>query len=428
MRLEQHIYQIDGVAWGDTTRVKNNILEIHKEELKELLERDERLNEVDIELTCPGEKCRILQVADVIEPRSKIDDACGYFAGALGRTVTVGEGKTAVLRGSAVVINDWISADVVTEAEDAMGYVIDMYGKGAEVGLYGKTCNIVVLAKPAEEVSPDEYRVAIKKAGLKAAAYLGGAEKLNDPEKVEVYDLPPLPGLDKNMESLPKIAYIFMVYCTSYPAIPGEPILYGDNIRRFLPSIIHPNEVLDGAVVNPYEGIGTETYVIQNHPVITSLYQKHGKELCFTGVILTVSRYTEPDRERAAAMAASQACNLLGAEGVILTKASSGAPDIDMAQTAQRCEELGVKTVLIMFDRSNRGELGTVFNIPGTTAIVGTGNQFGEVELSKMERVIGRNVKNPAGKTPYEGFSKIFRYIRGALDQEGISRWVPVQY
>lgn len=428
MRLEQHIYEIDKITWGDTTRVNKNTLEIHKAELIELLEKDERLKEVDIELASPGEKCRILQVADVIEPRCKMDDAGGYFPGALGRTVTVGEGKTAVLRGSAVVINDWMSADVVTEAEDAMGYVIDMYGKGAEVGLYGKTCNVVVLAKPAEEVSPDEYRVAIKKAGLKAASYLGGAEKLNDPQDVEVYELPPLPEVNKNMEDLPKIGYIFMVYCTSYPAIPGEPILYGDNIRRFLPSIIHPNEILDGAVVNPYEGIGTETYVIQNHPVIKSIYEKHGKELCFTGVILTVSRYTEPDRERAAAMAASQARNVLGADGVVLTKASSGAPDIDMAQTAQRCEELGVKTVLIMFDRSNRGELGTVFNLPGTTAIIATANQFVEVELSEMDRIIGQNVKNPAGKTPYEGFSKIFRYIRGALDQEGISRWIPVQY
>jgi glycine reductase len=192
--------------------------------------------------------------------------------------------------------------------------------------------------------------------------------------------------------------------------------------------MIHPNEILDGAVVNPYEGIGTETYVIQNHPVIKSLYAKHGKELCFTGVILTVSRYTEPDRERAAAMAAGQARFLLGVDGVLLTKASSGAPDIDMAQTAQKCEEFSVKTVLIMFDRSNKGELGTVFNLPGATAIVAIANQYVDIELPPMERVIGNAVKLPSGVSAYDGFPKIFRYIRGALDQEGISRWMPVRY
>jgi glycine reductase len=219
-----------------------------------------------------------------------------------------------------------------------------------------------------------------------------------------------------------------MVYCTSFPALPGEPILYGDNIRRFLPTIVHPNEILDGAIVNPYEGIGTETYVIQNHPIIKELYQSHGKNLCFVGVILTVSRYTEPERERAAAMAANQAKSILGADGVILTKASSGAPDIDMAQTAQRCEDLGVKSVLVMFDRSNKGELGTVFNLPGASSIVATANHFGTLPLPAVERIIGKSVTLPSGVNAADGFDKIIRGIRGALDQEGFSKYRPVIY
>jgi glycine reductase len=428
VRLELNILDIKDVQFGDVTEIKDKVLHINDRELQSILEKDKTFSRVDIELAHPGESCRILQVADVIEPRCKVAGEVDDFPGALGKSGTVGEGKTCVLRGTAVLLNDQISAEIVTEAEDPMGYIIDMAGPGAEAGLYGKTQNVVVIPYPAEGIHLDSYRIAMKKAGLKTAAYLAQSGKDLDPDSVEVYDLPPLPGVDRGMEDLPKIGYIFMVYCTSFPAIEGEPILYGDNIRRFLPTIIHPNEVLDGAIVNPYEGIGTETYVIQNHPVIKALYQKHGKELCFVGVILTVSRYTEPERERAAAMAANQARSILGADGVILTKASSGAPDIDMAQTAQRCEDQGVKSVLIMFDRSNRGELGTVFNLPGASSIVATANHFGKLQLPAVKRVIGKSVTLPSGVHSEDGFEKIIRYIRGGLDQEGISKIMPVRY
>jgi len=428
VRLELNILETKDVRFGDATRFKDKTLHLNKAELQSILEKDKAFSRVEIELARPGESCRILQVADVIEPRCKIGEGVHDFPGALGKSGTVGEGKTCVLRGTAVVLNDQISAEIVTEGEDPMGFIIDMAGPGAEVGLYGKTHNIVLIPYPASGVNPDRYRVAIKKAGLKAATYLAKAGRDLAPNDVEVYDLPSLPGIGRDKKDLPRIGYIFMVYCTSFPAIEGEPILYGDNMKEFLPTIIHPNEILDGAIVNPYEGIGTETYVIQNHPVIKALYQRHGKELCFVGVILTVSRYTEPERERAAAMAANQARSIFGADGMILTKASSGAPDIDMAQTAQRCEDAGVKTVLIMFDRSNRGELGTVFNLPGASAIVSTANQFVSLELPPVERVIGRPVTLPSGVCSNHGLQKTFRYIRGALDQEGITRYRPVRY
>jgi glycine reductase len=237
-----------------------------------------------------------------------------------------------------------------------------------------------------------------------------------------------LTEITKDMGDLPKVAYIFMVHCGSYPAIPGEPVLYGDNIRLFSPTIVHPNEIFDGAIVNPYDGVGTETYVIQNHPVVKELYRRHGKSLCFVGVILTVSHVTEPERERTAMMAANMAKFVLGADGVILTKASSGAPDIDLAQTAQRCEDLGVKPVLIVFDRSNQGEIGEVFNLPGARAIVSTANQYEMLHLPAVKRTIGKQVTLPSGSNGNGELDTIFRFVRGGLDQEGISNIASVRY
>jgi len=428
VKLELDIINIEGAEFGERTEIRERTLYINRSELISLLEEDKRLSKVDIEITHPGESCRILQVVDVVEPRTKIEGPCKDFPGALSEMAIAGEGRTCVLRGTAVVLNDQSDSKDLTQAEDALGFIIDMSGPAAEIHLYGRVHNIVVIPFPAQGVSRDGYRVAIKMASLKAASYLGKAGLNIAPDEVVTYELPSVPEIGKGTDDLPKIAYIYMVHCTSYPAIPGEPILYGDNIRLFLPTIIHPNEVFDGAIVNPYDGVGTETYVIQNHPVIKELYQRHGKELSFVGVILTVSRVTEPERERSAAMAANLAKSILCADGVILTKASSGAPDIDLAQTAQRCEDLGMKSVLIIFDRSNQGEIGEVFNLPGARAIVSTGNQYVPLHLPGVERIVGKRVTLPSGQ-PCDGeLHKVFRFIRGGLDQEGITNIRPMRY
>lgn len=429
MKLALNVLNIQDVQFGDRTEIIDHVLCINRLELQELLQEDQRLRKVEIELAHPGESCRILQVVDVVEPRAKIEGPSGDFPGVLSKMDSAGEGKTCVLRGTAVVLNDQSEAeDLSQQTEDALGFIIDMSGPAADIHLYGQLHNIVILPYPAEDATRDGYRVAMKKASLKAAAYLAQAGKDIEPDEVEIYEAPPLAEISKGMEALPKTAYILMVHCTSYPAIPGEPVLYGDNLQHFLPSVVHPNEVFDGAIVNPYEGVGTETYVIQNHPVIKELYERHGKELCFAGVILTTSHVTEPERERSAMMAATTAKSILGADGVILTKASSGAPDVDLAQTAQNCEDLGLKTVLIVFDRSNRQEIGEVFNMPDISAIVCTANQYEALHLPAMERIIGNRVTLPNGIACDGELDKVFRYIRGGLDQAGITNIIPVRY
>jgi len=428
MKLELNVININDVQFGELTEIKERVLTINQGELRDLLLEDERLGEVEIEIAHPGESCRILQVADVVEPRAKIEGPCEDFPGAIGKIARAGEGKTSVLRGTAVVLNDQSEFQDLSQADDALGYIIDMSGPAADIHLYGKLHNIVLLPYPAEGVSRDGYRVAMKLASLKTAKYLALAGKELKPDDIEIYEAPPLTEITKGMEDLPKVAYIFMVHCTSYPAIAGEPVLYGDNIRLFSPTIVHPNEIFDGAIVNPYDGTGTETYVIQNHPVIKELYRRHGKDLCFVGVIITVSRVTEPERERSAMMAANMAKFVLGADGAILTKASSGAPDIDLAQTAQHCEDLGVKPVLIIFDRSNRGEVGEVFNLPGARAIVTTANQYEILHLPAVKRTIGKRVTLPSGEACDGELEKVFRFIRGGLDQEGITHIGSVRY
>lgn len=429
MRLELRIINISNVQFGEKTELCGDRLLIDREELIALLLDDPRLERVEIELAHPGESCRILQASDVIEPRAKIGKTGEDFPGVIGKQNLSGEGQTCVLRGAAVVIND--QSALSGPSHDPMGSIIDMSGPAEEVTPYAHTQNIVVLPYAAEDTTNNEYLLAQKLAGLKTARYLAKAGETIEPDEVEIYELPPLSQITPDLEQLPRVAYIFQVYCTSFPAIPGEPILYGDSLRKLSPIPIHPNEILDGALINPYQGMGIETYAIQNHPTIKGLYQRHSQDLSFAGVIVTVSQYTEPERERSAAIAASMAKHILGADGVILTKSSSGAPDIDVAQTAQRCEELGVKAVIITWGRkqdSGDQSGSVIFNLPKVNALISTGSPLRTLKLPEVKRIIGRPVRLRSGEPSTSAFDKRILFISGAVGQLGNSRMVAAQY
>jgi glycine reductase len=426
MRLELRILNIKDVQFGEKTAIDKGILHINRHELLEILLRDKRLSKVSLELAYPGESCRITQISDVVEPRAKIDATDLDFPGALGKVETVGYGKTCVLRGVAVMMCD--QGELTFPLEDQIGNVVDMSGPGSEVSIYSKTYNVAVLPFPADGISPDDYRVALKIAGLKTAVYLArGGEKIM-PDDIEVYDLPALPEVSKGIEGLPKIAYIKMLYMNQFITLEGEPILYGDNIRKLMPTLIHPNEILDGALINAYRGGVNETYIFQQHPVITELYRRHGKDLCFAGVVLTICHNTEHERERSAVLAANLAKSVIGADGAILTKAGGGAPEIAMAQTADQCEARGVKTAVIMWQLHAADLGGALFNLPRVNVIIGTGSVWERIKLPSVQRLIGRLVTLPSGVKADGEIERIKWRIPGSTDQLGYSRQLSVIY
>ena len=172
MKLELEIHEVNDIEFSEKTEIKEGTLYINHQELQNLLQQDKRLEKVDIELARPGESCRILQVSDVIEPRIKIGGDAEDFPGALGKQGTAGMGRTCVLRGPAIILSNQGDPKLLPEGEDAMGNIIDMSGPGAAFSLFARTCNIVLLPYPAETISHNSYRLALKLAGLKAAVYL----------------------------------------------------------------------------------------------------------------------------------------------------------------------------------------------------------------------------------------------------------------
>jgi sarcosine reductase len=434
MRLELCIVNIQDIQFGNKTRISNGVLTICRGELQEILEADKRLGKVEIEVAHPGEKCRILQVTDVIEPRAKIDSDKEFLLGATGNHPNTGEGTTCVLRGAAIVMSDCRERlEGTISKEEPHGDIIDMDGPGSEMSPYGKTHNVVVLPQPSERVGALDYQAALKIAGLRTAAYLARAGKDLTPDEIEIYDLPPLTQIVRGIEGLPKVTYIFQILSLQFEPVPGDPTLFGDQAGGIVPTILHPNQVLDGAITSALPGLNVQTYQIQNHPIVKGLYKKHGKDLCFTGVIVTVAPNNVVDFDRMANIAAGLAKWVVGADGAILTKAGGGAPELAMAQTAQRCEQLGVKTAIAMLHmgadvRDAKYGATTIFSMPEVDAIVSMGIPDMKLTLPAVERIIGRAGFSPEGPPIKGEIVRGLGSIKGALCQMGSSTLTAVRY
>jgi len=428
MRLNLNIFNISDAFLADETSINNGKLRVNHNELRKLLEDDTRLSKVDIQLTIPGDKCRITRVSDVIEPRVKIGNYGQAYPGAPDKDGTVGRGETAVLRGTSVVISEYHRRGVQGRPATT---TIDMWGKGAEIGPYGQTCNVVILGYPAEGASQEEYHLALKTAALKASAYLAEATTGSTPDQVEKYNLPLEVNSSGARSNLPGIVYIFQIISLQYEPLAGDPVLYGNNIGHALPTILHPNEVLDGAITAPYSSTFMDTYTIQNHPIIQELYNNHGKTLDFKGVIICNAPNNAPEYERTATIAANLAKWTLRADGAILTKCGGGAPELVMARTAQKCEQMGIKTAMAFLhmglDTTEiSAKASTIFSdIPELDAMVSMGSPMSSPSLSleAAERVIGQPDGSEKG-----GPEILARQIRGSLSQLGDSRLKAVRY
>jgi hypothetical protein len=418
MRLEMGLVHISDVRFGPRTAIDGHTLFIDHQELISVLAQEKLFDSVEIELAHPGESCRIIHVLDVLEPRYRLNGP--NFPGALDGVGLVGTGQTRVLKHLCVV---------EASAEQARGRsIIDMSGPATDYSPFGATHNVVLISHPARGADRDEYRLAVKKAGLRAAVYLAAAAKETVPDETEIYELPPT-AFNHGPKDLLRIGYIFPIHSQQHPTHQKETVFYGSNIQGFLPTIIHPNEILDGALMFSYSAF---TYFAQNHPVIQELYRRHQRDLWFAGVVVTVAPVTILEKQRNAGLAARLAAEALGSDGVIATKIGGGAVDTDLMMIYERCEEIGVKAALIIMERYP--DTGITFVPENVYALVTPGLTRDAINLPPVERIIGGDTllldnANPDNTNP--GIPPILANrelrlwvgdIAGAISQVGASR------
>jgi glycine reductase len=384
MRLEIQSIDIHDVQPGSKTYAKNRVLYVNLKELEEILLKDGRIKSVDIHLVYPGDKVRMVNLMDVVQPRCKIDKIEADFPGFIGRLQLAGEGRTRSLRGVGVVVSNPLT-------NRKYSALLDMSGLAAEISRYAKMRHVHIAPMRSEEIEERDFEDAVKLAGLKAAVYLARGAEGHPVDETEVYELD-IPNLDRESK-LPRVAYFYQLYSPQHDHIGiSDPCFYGTDVRNLTPTIIHPNEALDGGVVGAHTVRSIDTYTVQNHGVIKELYARHGKDLTFAGVVCGVASMEPVPRKRQAVMAASLVKNVLGAEGVILTKIHGGLPHVDLALVAEECEKLGVKTAIFTQPLISYGTLADtlLFNAEAVNLIITVGATMERIMIPlDAERFLG---------------------------------------
>jgi len=382
LKLELRKIQIKDVVFGEKMEVNGGVLSINKDQLVAKLMEDHRVKEIKVDLAKPGEKTRIIPVKDCIEPRVKIEGEGKGFPGVTGKMVPLGDGKVNVLDGAAVVT----IGDIVGFQEG----VVDMWGEGAKWTPFSKTFNIVVDIIPVEGLEPHVHEETVRLAGLKAAEIIGEAGRNAEPTKVEVFEMGTHAEEAAKYPNLPKVLYVEMLISQG---LLHDGYIYGVNSQKLIPTLLHPNEELDGAVISGNCVAACDkitTYQHQNNSAILDLYAEHGKTINFLGVILTPELTTLEGKFRTCDYTA-KLCTMLGADGVIVSEEGYGNPDSDLLMICKRLEKNGIKTVLITDECS--GWDGMSQPLADTTkeavAVVSAGNVSHVVTLEPADKVIG---------------------------------------
>lgn len=387
MKLEIGNFYVKSIEFSNETSYENGILRLNKEELLNFIKEDERITDADLHIVNPGEMIRLCPVKEAIEPRVKVDNRA-LFPGFTGDLENCGHGKTHALKDCSVLV-------VGKHWGGFQDGLIDMGGKGAKYTYFSKIKNIVLVADTNEDFEKNEQQKkndALRVAGHKLAEYIAKCVQELEPEEVEVYEFEGITKRSEKVNGLPSV--VFVMQLQSQMEEDGyNDLTYGWNTNHLVPTLMHPNEILDGAVVSgsfmPCSSKWS-TYDIQNAPVIKRLYKEHGKSLNFLGVILSNLNVSLEQKERSAIYVA-QIAKTLGADGAIVAEEGYGNPDADFVGCIVALEDVGVKVVGLTNECTGRdGNSQPLVTLDEKLdAIVSCGNVSELIDLPPMEKVIG---------------------------------------
>jgi glycine reductase complex component B subunit alpha and beta len=384
MKLRLESYQVTALRFGAQTAFQDGMLTINAEEIGELARDYTFIADVEVESVSPGDEARIIHVLDALEPRVKVGGDTVAFPGFLGPARTVGDGVTRRLSGLAVLESAQLPEPTGGILEVNEG-IIDMSGPGAALCACSNTHNVVLLFTPQPGATNQAFEAAIRLGALRVSRRL--AETLLDagaPDKVETFELGSAdPGL-------PRVAYVDQVQQQGFLV---QTFLYGQSVESLVPTILHPNEYFDGAIVsgNYRSMMKVPTWLRLNHPVIRALYRHHRRDLNFVGVILCRGHHNDhQSKERNGYMVANVA-RLLGVQGVLMTLEGTGNTWIDFMQSVKALERSGVRTVQIVHELGGvEGKDWPIVDYtPEADAIVTGGGADRRFALPAMKRVVG---------------------------------------
>lgn len=387
-RLQIDYVRVHDVQFGEKTALANGLLILNKDEALKIVASD-LFGSVDIKIAKPGESCRILGIHDVMQPRCKADDPEKSYPGIWGKLAPAGEGRTVALKG--VVVSD------IYYAKCNIKYYMDMGGPCSQYSNFSRHVHVCVDATPGEGVSDATYAEALKHASLSLNVFLAKLAINEQADETEIFERIPV-SPDKK---LPKVAYL-VTHMASHDT--WTFLYYGQSALNFLPFIVQPTEILDGAMIWRY---WEPNYFLQNEVYIKELMARHGKDLEFMGIVFANNVMRIDAKDTMGMIAATLCKETLGADCVMLNKSGMGHCQLDSALAFNWCQKLGMPSVLNLSAVSNDqpGDM-LVIADPQVDAVINSGRNW-DLEHPKVERLIGEkaNVPSLLGVDPWGPFT-----------------------
>lgn len=379
-KLQIDYIRVRKVQFGDVTSLNAGVLTINKEELMELA-KSELFGTLDIKLAVPGESCRILGIHDIMQPRCKADAPETSYPGIWGKLAPMGEGRTVALKG--VVVSD------IYYAKCNIKYYMDMGGECAKYTNFSKHYHVILDATPAEGVNDASYAEALKYASLSINVYLAKLGITLEPDETEEFEMGSVgPGSDG--KPLPKVAYL-VTHMASHDT--WNFLMYGQSAIGFLPTIIQPTEILDGAMIWRY---WEPNYYLQNEVYLKELLRRHGKDIEFVGMVIANNVMKIDGKDTMGMMAATLCKETLKADCVIVNKSGMGHCQLDSALAFNWAEKMGMPCVMNLSAVSNDkpGDM-LVISDSKIDAVINSGRNY-DLHHPRVERVIGEGTNVPS--------------------------------
>ena len=445
MELVLGTFPVDSVAFDASPGWNAGRLTIDPGRVRTLVLDDPRILSVAVDLVEPGEATRIVQMRDVVEPRVKVRGRGHVYPGITDHpTDTVGDGETRRYAGFGIMVCSEALPHIRRAVSAATDSLIDMSGPGA-VTVYSTLRYLVLTIETAPELELIEWNEALRGALHRVADDLAGHLTNLEPPATQRF------ALDRSDGGLPRIVHIHTLNASMVPGI-GTGI-YGYTPHA-LPVLLHPNEILDGAIAGDavvgYPGKCTWLHV--NNPVLSALYARHGVDVEWVGSIISRTRWGGLSEKQRSAYQTAKLAVMLGAQGALVTWNHGGNDLIEVMLTIQELERAGIKTVFLTIEsdikvvrlvpalaETGADEPPLLFSVPEATAIVSTGTLAPADPLPAMARVVGGSeivfdqerpeVRTPAaGPLDLEELSGAYSPIFGHFDNYGLGRQSYLEY
>lgn len=368
-------FKVKDIIFCEESKYEDNVLYINKQHLISTILEGINDYKVDIDIALPGDSTRIVHIMDTVIPSYKISQST--FPGWLSESYKAGQGIMHQL--------DGITVMQTAQFPGVQEGIVDMKGEGSKYSAFSKKINIVITIEVInKEINKKHFAYDTKMIILKAAEYLAELTKDSIEDNLEIYKLK-----EKN-KNLPNVGYIYYIQAQGNLR---NVHIYGENNEEMDPRYLHPNEIMDNALISANYIIACQknpTYFHQNNPVIQNLYQRDGKELNFGGVIISTESSKLEEKQKNSQKIAELAKEV-GFDGVIITQEGGGHADVDLMSSLEACENLGIKAVIQTNEIAGiEGDLPPLVSYSNMAdAIITNGNNDQVVKLDKMDKAIG---------------------------------------